>query len=132
MGKGNLLGEKGEGCMRENLKIIKFVGLDHLYLMIIENMKVIGKIIKWMEKENLNGPMEDSMKENIKWIKKKDMEFLNGMMEEYTKVIGKMENSMEKENFIILKNKNGKKENGKMEKELFGMIKNCFGYNKYP
>ena len=43
MGKGNLLGEKGEGCIWENLKIIKFVGLDHLYLMIIENMKVIGK-----------------------------------------------------------------------------------------
>jgi len=50
MGKGNLLGEKGVECMRENLKIIKFVGLDHLYLMIIENMKVIGKIIKWMGK----------------------------------------------------------------------------------
>ena len=85
-------------------------------------MKENGKIIKWMAMENLNGQMERYMKENIRWIKKKDKENSNGPMEEFKKVIGRMENNMGMANFIIPKNNNGKKGNGKMEKEFFGMI----------
>ena len=73
-----------------------------------------------MEKGNSNGLMDEYMKVNIKMIKKMDMEFSIGLMEEYIKDIGKMENKMELENFSIRRKINGKKANGKKEKELNG------------
>ena len=73
-----------------------------------------------MEKENLNGLMEEFMKENIRMIKKMDMGFSLGLMEEYIKDIGKMENNMEKESSLIQKKIYGKKVNGKKVKELKG------------
>ena len=66
------------------------------------------------------GQMEEDMKDIIKMIKKKDMVFSYGMMENNIKVIGKMENKMEKVNSFFLLNKNGKKDYGKMVKELNG------------
>ena len=71
-----------------------------------------------MAKENLFGLMEEYMKENIKMIKKMVLAHFIGLMEEFIKVIGKMENKMVKENFLILKKINGKKVNGKKEKDL--------------
>ena len=64
--------------------------------------------------------MEEYMKENIKMIKKMVLVHFIGLMEEFIKVIGKMENKMVKENFLILKKINGKKVNGKKEKDLNG------------
>ena len=49
------------------------------------------------------------------------MEYLLGMIEKNIKEIGRMVNSMEKGNFFFLLSKNGKKEFGKMEKELDGL-----------
>ena len=48
MGKVNSHGVRVRGVepMRENLKIIKYADMAHLFLMIIESMKEIGKIIK--------------------------------------------------------------------------------------
>ena len=46
MVKGNLHGGRVVRAMRENLKIIKYADMAHLFLMIIESMKEIGKIIK--------------------------------------------------------------------------------------
>lgn len=50
--------------------------LDYLNGVMVKNMKVIGKIIKCMVKENLDGQMEDYIKENINMIKKMDKENL--------------------------------------------------------
>ena len=54
-------------------------------------------------------------------IKKKDMENLFGMMGKGTNEIGKKGIKMEKESSIFLILKFGKKEYGKMEKELNGL-----------
>ena len=50
-----------------------------------------------MEKENINGLMEENMRENIKMELEKDLDYINGKMEEYLKVHLKMENLMGKE-----------------------------------
>ena len=68
----------------------------------------------------MNGLMEEYMKENIKTIKEMDMELFIGLMEEYIKDIGKKGNRTELENFSTRKKINGKKVNGKKEKELNG------------
>ena len=91
-----------------------------IFFLIQENMKEVGLIINWKEKEFFLGLMEGNMMENILMIKKKDMELLNGLMEKYIKDIGKMENKMGKVNFISLPIENGKKEFGKKGKELNG------------
>ena len=46
MAKVNLLGGRVVRAMKENFKIIKYVEKDYIFLVIIENMKDIGKIIK--------------------------------------------------------------------------------------
>ena len=46
MVKVNLLGGRVVRAMKENFKIIKYVEKDYIFLVIIENMKDIGKIIK--------------------------------------------------------------------------------------
>ena len=46
MAKVNLLGGRAVRAMKENFKIIKYVEKDYIFLVIIENMKDIGKIIK--------------------------------------------------------------------------------------
>ena len=76
-----------------------------------------------MEEGYLFGRMEEDIKEIISIIKRKVMGDLNGMMGEYMKVVGKMGNKMEKESFIIIDKKDGKKESGKMGKELNGLKK---------
>jgi hypothetical protein len=43
-----------------------------------EDLKEIGRIIKWMEKEFLNGQTEGLTKENIKMIKSMEWACLNG------------------------------------------------------
>ena len=46
MVKVNLLGGREVRAMKVNFKIIKYVEKDYIFLVIIENMKDIGKIIK--------------------------------------------------------------------------------------
>ena len=46
MVKGNLHGGRVVRAMRENSIITKYVEKDYIFLVIIENMKDIGKIIK--------------------------------------------------------------------------------------
>jgi len=79
-------------------------------------MKAIGGIIKCMEKELLNGQMEECMKETILKIKNKVWVRLLGLTEELMKECGKMVCSTVWENIrekIIF----GNKVNGKMGKD---------------
>jgi hypothetical protein len=79
-------------------------------------MKVIGRIIKCMEKELLNGQMEEFMKATMLKIKNKVWVKLLGLMVELIKECGKMVCSMVWENIrekIIF----GNKVNGKMGKD---------------
>ena len=62
------------------------------------------------------------MKENIKMIKNIDMAFFIGMTAKFIKGIGKKGKKTVKEKFIILKKKNGKKKNGKMDSKLNKVI----------
>lgn len=61
------------------------------------SMKVIGKIIKCMEKVHLNGQMEEFMLANISKIKSMDLVEFNGLMVKYMKDIGEKVFKMEKE-----------------------------------
>jgi hypothetical protein len=40
---------------------------------------VIGKIIKWMDKEFLLGLINENIMDNIRTIRNMDMEYLNGI-----------------------------------------------------
>ena len=73
-----------------------------------------------MDMEFSLGRMEEDMKDITKMIKRRDMAFSYGMMENNIKAIGKTENKMERENSFFLLNKNGKRDYGKMVKELNG------------
>lgn len=54
------------------LKIIIFMEKDNINGMMEDNIQEIGYKIKCMEMEYLNRRMEDNILENIKMIKKKD------------------------------------------------------------
>jgi len=80
------------------------------------HMKVIGRIIKCMERELLNGQMEECMKETILKIKNKVWVRLLGLTEGLMKECGKMVCSTVWENIrekIIF----GSRVNGKMGKD---------------
>jgi len=62
---------------------------------ITECIKDFGKKIKWMEKDHLNGLMEEHIKVNIFKIKKKVMDNLHGRIIGNIKESGKAENSMD-------------------------------------
>ena len=115
--KANFIGRM-DRIMKENLRLIIYMDLVLIFLEIKGLIKELGKIIKLKEKEFSRGLMEGNMMENIKMIKKMDLELFIGVMEKSIKDIGKMGNNMVKEKFIILKKIFGKKEFGKMEKEL--------------
>lgn len=83
--------------IKANFNLILYMVLDYLNGVMVKNMKVIGKIIKCMVKENSDGQMEDYIKENINMIKKMDKENLLQMKIQDIKVAGRMENNMEKE-----------------------------------
>lgn len=72
-----------------------------------------------MDKEYLNGQMEESIKDNIKMIRKVDMEKSLGQMEKSIKDNGLMENKMEQA--IIQKEEiSVEKHYGKMEEKSNG------------
>ena len=47
--------------MKENLKIIVLMGMESICGVMAKNIKEIGRIIKCMEWEKLNGQMEGNM-----------------------------------------------------------------------
>jgi hypothetical protein len=102
---------------------------------------VIGKIIKWTEREFSLGQIRENTKVLIERIKKKAMEFLNGMclslilgmMVVFIKATGRMENNMVRVNFIRRKRIPGRRVSGMMVKELNGKIQltnNFFNINR--
>ena len=66
------------------------MGLECINGLKDEHIKVHGKIIECMVKENTHGQMEENMKDNISWTKNMDLVNTIGMMENYMKVNGKM------------------------------------------
>lgn len=74
-----------------------------------------------MEKELLNGQMGSDMKVIIKMIKNMVLAFFNGKMVENMKDVGLMENNMDRERSLYQVEKK-KKESGKMERELDGLM----------
>lgn len=62
-----------------------------------KSMKVIGKIIVWMEKEYLFGKMVENIKVNISMIKNKAKVYINLLMEEFMRDNGFKENRTEME-----------------------------------
>jgi len=50
MGKGNLFGMMGT-IILDNLRIIWFKVKENIYGRMVEDLLVVGRIIKWMEKE---------------------------------------------------------------------------------
>lgn len=58
-------------------------------------MTVNGKITQCMEKEYINGMMEENIKANIKMIRNMGKVYFIGQMEVNSKETGKMENKME-------------------------------------
>lgn len=80
--------------MKVSLKTIRWKGLEYLNGK-IRNMKGNGRIVKWMDKENLDGMMVENILEVIKMIKKMVMVNFIGQMVNIIKVNGKMENNME-------------------------------------
>jgi hypothetical protein len=86
-----------------------------------ENMKAIGWPTKCMAKASLNGLMVECTKETTLRIKSKAKECLHGLMVKNTMEAGKMESIME---LLLSPRKlgNRRKENGKMERDLIGLM----------
>lgn len=80
-----------------------------------------------MEKASITGPMEECMMDIMKMIKNMDLVLIDGflfnfrVMEGLTKDFGIMENNMEEE-FLFLKIAFEKRESGRMESELNGLM----------
>jgi len=107
--------------MKANFILIKFKDMDIMFGLMVENMKVYGKIIKCMVKVFSVGRMEENMKDSILLTKNKEEEYLLGQMEERMMDNGKMENNKVKE-FISLKMVFYVKEFGKMVKKFVGSV----------
>lgn len=54
-----------------------------------------------MDKEHINGKMEENMQDHMKKIKNKDLGNITGMMEGFLKDTGKMEREMGMEGLFI-------------------------------
>jgi hypothetical protein len=83
-----------------------------------------------MEKVFSLGLMAEDTKEIIMTIRNKVEVSLYGLMEGNMMENGTMGNNMEKA-FTILRKVRSKKENGKMEKELDGLLMNDFDLSPY-
>jgi len=69
-----------------------------IFGLMVENIKVNGKITQWMVMGCIHGMMVEDIKETIYMIKSMDLENIIGMTEKCIKDIGNKENSMVKEN----------------------------------
>jgi len=107
--------------IRVNLQITIFMDKEPTHGQMEECIKENGRITKWMEMVNLLGQMEENILVVMSKIKNMDMVNFNGQMAECIKEIGKMANNMEKEFTLMLK-ESRERENGKMERELVGLM----------
>jgi len=71
------------------------MGKENKYGKIILYMKVIGKMVKLMEEEDLYMQQEMFTKENGRTIKLMDMEYIHELMDQLILVIGMRINSMD-------------------------------------
>ncbi len=107
--------------IKEILLIINLMDMVNTAGTMEENIKEIGKIMLWVEKENLPGRMVLNFKDCIKTIKNMEMVlWFGGKIKLSGKVDGITGYKMETENFSIKANLI--LENGKMELELNGLI----------
>lgn len=116
--KDNFIGQM-DLSMMDSLVTIISMAKEYTHGLMVELIKVNGKIIKWMESENSFGLMEENIMEIILRISNTDLVNLNGLMAENTKAAGKMENRMVRV-FMSTQVENRRQENGQMEKELDG------------
>ena len=116
-----IFGKTAPGTMVIGMKI-KSKELANTSGKMEDAIMVNGKTIICMEKESTPGLMADDMKVNTKWIRSMGTEFTNGLTTACTKATGSMESSMVKAN-ICYKMELPKLENGSMEKELIGLMK---------
>lgn len=102
---------------------VKIISMDMVFIngLMVENIKVIGRIIKWTDMVHLLGQMVENMKEIMLRIKSTDMESSNGQIRESIKETGLMENNMEKDHILMLKDKR-KRVNGLRVKESDGSM----------
>jgi len=87
MDRGCLYGVM-EVLMTGILRIIIYKGWGFIHGPMGEDIKVNGRIIKWMAKEYLNGQMVDNIRDNMKMIIKMVKVHLYGQMVDVMKGIG--------------------------------------------
>ena len=85
------------------------------------NIRVTGRIIKCMGRENSPGQMAEDTKANMKMTRSTDKVYSFGLTEESTKEVGKMVNKMGLV-FILEVMAKDVKVNGKKEEESSGML----------
>jgi len=87
--------------------------------LMVESIRVNGRIICSMAVVSTHGPTAENMKVNTKMIKKTEKVFTHGPMVKNTTEDGKIVSNMEKQHLQILKDK-AKRVFGRMEIELSG------------
>ena len=97
--------------MKESLNKMKYQEKDNTFGLMENFMMDYGQQIKCMERVFLNGKMGRSMKGILKVIREKDMGHLLGRMVEFIQENGKMESNTEKE-YTLVKMENKNKDNG--------------------
>lgn len=88
--------------IKETLRLIKSMDLEHTPGLMIDNIPVNGKIIKWTVKESIDGKMAVYMWVTIIMIRNMDLEHFHSLMVEFMKAHGLMVNKTELENTEIL------------------------------
>lgn len=80
--------------------VVRIIISINNYLYNSIQIRAIGKIITCMERESMNGKMEENMKENICLIRRMDMANICGQMEDLMRVFGNLENRMELDSIL--------------------------------
>jgi hypothetical protein len=76
--------------IKANGKMTKLMALEFIFMLMVHNIQVFGKMINKMEMGHKNGQMEVNIKDHINWVKKMVKASIYGQMEVITKVIGKI------------------------------------------
>lgn len=118
MGKEN---SNGQMALNSRVSLLRMTLKDmaSIHGLMIENMKVNGRLTRWMVRVHSIGLIRESMKESIRMVKSMDKVPLSGLMVKLMKVAGNMVNNMVKV-FIHLKRVRREKDYGAMVRELNG------------
>lgn len=92
--------------IKVNGKTIKFKAKANISGLMVDNIKVNGKIVLCMDLEFTLNLIISSLQEIIQMIKSMDTEYLNGKTDESIKVGGCQENSLVLENIKVIKRSN--------------------------